>query len=69
MHLPQNTEENCRLQHNHDFSFHGVTYPVEEGMVWDHAEQRGLINLVGETGSYLLRSLTAHVDLQRKKRR
>jgi hypothetical protein len=42
---------------------------VEEGMVWDHAEQRGLINLVGETGSYLLRSLTAHVDLQRKKRR
>jgi hypothetical protein len=66
MNLPQNIEESRRLQHNHDFSFHGVTYLVEEDRVWDRVEQKGLVNWVGETGSYSLRSLSAHVDLGRK---
>lgn len=66
MNLPQNIEESRQLQHNHDFSFHGVTYPVEEDTVWDRAEQKGLVNWVGETASYSLRSLSAHVDLGRK---
>jgi hypothetical protein len=66
MNLPQNTEESRQLQHNHDFSFHGVTYLVEEDMARDRAEQKGLVNWVGETGSYSLRSLSAQVDLGRK---
>lgn len=57
MNLPQNIAEIRQLQHNHDFSFHGVTYPVEEDRVRDRVEQKGPVNWVGETGSYSLRSL------------
>lgn len=67
MNLPQNIEESRQLRYNHDFSFHGVTYQVEEDRVRDRVEQKGLVNWVGETGSYSLRSLSAHVDLGRNK--
>jgi len=52
MNIPRSTEGNLQLQHNHDFSFHGVIYLVEEDTVWDLVGQKGLVNWGGETGSY-----------------
>jgi len=57
MNIPRSTEGNLQLQHNHDFSFHGVIYLVEEDTVWDLVGQKGLVNWGGETGSYWLGSL------------